>query len=95
MRSYLESKYYTELDELCKLIDSKKAESNVPPLETDVPLSYRTNTGSLSDFCAVISPTVGTTATAIEGYIQKESSAAGQIGYVNYFLISFRLGLIY
>lgn len=82
MRSYLEPKYYTELDELCKLVDDKAEEPVIPPLETDIPLSYRTNTESLSNFSAFLSPTVGTTATVIEGYIQKESYAEEQIGYV-------------
>ncbi|XP_018573187.1 rotatin [Anoplophora glabripennis] len=77
MRSYLESKYYTDLDELCELIDEKEDEPEVPPLETDIPLSYRTNS---TNNCPLISPAVGTTATAIEGYIQKESFAEEQIG---------------
>lgn len=79
LRSYLESKYYTELDELCEIINGDK-EPEVPPLETDIPLSYRTN--STNNYYPLISPTVGTTATVIEGYIQKDSFTEEQVGYV-------------
>lgn len=78
MRSYLESKYATELDELSKLIDEDE-ELEVPPLETDIPLSHRTN--STNNY-RLISPTIGTTATVMEGYIEKEHFAEDQIGYV-------------
>lgn len=41
----------------------------VPPLETDIPLSYRTGQSEYT------SRPVGSTATTIEGFIHQEASA--------------------
>ncbi|XP_074031734.1 rotatin homolog anastral spindle 3 isoform X2 [Leptinotarsa decemlineata] len=74
IRSYLEPEYYTKLDEITRLIEQQSTETIVPPLECDVPLSYRTVSSTN------VSSVVGTTASVIEGYIQKSSSVQQQAG---------------
>ncbi|KAJ8948141.1 hypothetical protein NQ318_009228 [Aromia moschata] len=77
IRSYIEPQYYPHLDELSRLIDEQEREFIVPPLESDVPLSYRTDTSSANQRFL---PTVGSTATPYEGLIQEEASVDRQMG---------------
>ncbi|KAJ8927426.1 hypothetical protein NQ314_020096, partial [Rhamnusium bicolor] len=61
IRSYLEPTYYSHLDELCTILNQVQEEQPlVPPLECEVPLSYRTDASSAnqvenlstpSDYC--------------------------------------------
>ncbi|CAH1155943.1 unnamed protein product [Phaedon cochleariae] len=75
-RTYLEPKFLPLLDEISSLIE-QDTEGIVPPLECEIPLSYRTSSTSNIG----ITPNFGTTATPIEGYVQKATSVEQQGGY--------------
>ncbi|XP_044270755.1 rotatin isoform X2 [Tribolium madens] len=62
IRSYIEPKYHHQLEEILQVLD--RSSVFVPPLETDVPLSYRTGQ----------SEPVGSTATPIEGFVHQDAS---------------------
>lgn len=64
---YIDPQYYTYLKELHEILKSQNG-LIVPPLQSTIPLSYRSN-----ESCNY-SPFVGSTASTIEGYIHKEQS---------------------
>lgn len=71
IRSYLEPHYLKHVDEIDSVI--KEISTVVPPLESDLPLSYRSDTTNYTR----INETnigIGSTATTIEGIVQKSSS---------------------
>jgi rotatin len=71
IRTYIEPKYYQQLEEISRILDDNAVV--VPPLETDIPLSYRTGQSEFDG-----GRPVGTTATTIEGFIQQDASAHQQ-----------------
>ncbi|CAG9829728.1 unnamed protein product [Diabrotica balteata] len=72
--TYLEPKFIPLLKEIISLVNSFDTHV-VPPLECDVPLSYRSATSAENDG---LTANLGTTATAQEGFLHKESSAEQQ-----------------
>ncbi|CAH1953846.1 unnamed protein product [Acanthoscelides obtectus] len=74
LQTYIEPKYYHYLEKLRKII-TKEQQLDVPPLETNIPLSYRSDTSS-----NLFTPNVETTATPMEGAIHKGSSVEQQTG---------------
>lgn len=66
IRTYIEPKYYKHVEGIMQILEENTI--IVPPLETDIPLSYRTGQ---SEFTA---RPVGTTATTIEGFVQQDTS---------------------
>lgn len=89
IRSYLESNHYPLVDEILELLKFENNKSNqgtefiVPPLKSDIPLSYRSIEDNGGDSTMVF----GTTASTIKGYVQGGSSLEGQSGFVTYFFI--------
>nr|CAI5848647.1 unnamed protein product [Callosobruchus analis] len=81
LQTYIEPKYFPQLAELRKILN-EELQNDVPPLETNIPLSYRSNTSS-----NIYSPNVETTATPMEGIIHKVSSVEQQTG-VEHFIDS-------
>lgn len=75
INTYLEPKFVPLLEDIIKEISA--LENAVPPLECDVPLSYRSATSLVQNNC---SANVETTATTQEGYLHKGSSAEQQTG---------------
>lgn len=73
MRTYIEPQYCPFVEELSKLIEECDKDIMVPPLQLEMPLSYRTETSSVNNF-------IGTTATPIEGFVHKTSSRTPQAG---------------
>lgn len=71
IQSYLEPQYHMQLNELLKILDSQETECIVPPLVSDVPLSYRSDGNTYN---------MGSTATSIRGIVQKESSLEPKTG---------------
>ncbi|XP_030750028.1 rotatin [Sitophilus oryzae] len=76
IQTYINPQYIPKLKEIQDLLKNNEKQSKpiVPPLNTDIPLSYRSEPESFTSI-------VGTTATTIEGLIQKGSSVAQQIGF--------------
>nr|CAH7739552.1 unnamed protein product [Callosobruchus chinensis] len=74
LQTYIEPTYFRHLEELRKIIN-EEPQTDVPSLETDIPLSYRSDTSS-----NLYTPNVETTATPMEGIIHKVSSVEQQTG---------------
>lgn len=71
IRSYIGRPFHPHLDELLQIVDSLETDCVVPPLVSDLPLSYRSD-GNTYD--------IGSTATSIKGVIEKDSSVEPQTG---------------
>lgn len=78
VRSYIEPRLYPLVDELLLIVQtSKQIPIDVPPLQSDLPLSYRTLD---TDVPSTLMYTVESTATPIEGFIKRDSSREQQTG---------------
>lgn len=65
IRGYLEPSYLPQLEELLKIVELQEVENLVPPLESEIPLSYRSDGDTYG---------IGSTATSIRGIVKKDSS---------------------
>ncbi|CAG9862356.1 unnamed protein product [Phyllotreta striolata] len=73
IKSYIDPKFSKQLEELLTIVNNMKTEFVVPPLQCDVPLSYRS--GQSDSDC---NSYIGTTATVVEGTFRKDHSAEQQ-----------------
>ncbi|KAK4876162.1 hypothetical protein RN001_012584 [Aquatica leii] len=76
MRSRIDTRLYREVNELLAIVENcTDQQVDIPPLLSEVPLSYRTGDDALSPY-----PIVGATATPIEGLVHQSSSLEQQMG---------------
>lgn len=71
IQTYLDPFYHTHLNEVLEIVNSQETDCMVPPLISDIPLSYRSDANTYD---------IGSTATSIRGFVQKDSSLEPETG---------------
>ncbi|XP_060527472.1 rotatin [Cylas formicarius] len=77
IRTYIKPKYFEELKEIIEMINSSGSPKiEIPPLESNIPLSFRSNVMGSGQHLP------NTTATTMKGVVQQESSVDDQLGHI-------------